>query len=118
MKSWWLTTGWPWLKANWWVLLILPVMLLVAIGMRLYRREVVVVDPTGPADERARTEAELRIKQLEAERARLQRSLTELEATSRALMEKFEERLAEEVEALRKDPERLRQLMLETGQGR
>lgn len=118
MKTWWLDTGWPWLRQNWWVLLILPVMALVFIASRIYTRPVKVIDPVAPADERARVEAETRIKQLEAEKERLQRKLKALEADHNELIRKFEDSLKAEVEALRNDPERLRRLMLETGQGR
>jgi flagellar basal body-associated protein FliL len=118
MKTWWTEKGWPWLKGNWWVLLILPVITLAAAGMFLMRfmgTKTVVVDPTAAADERARLEAETRSQQLEAEKARLAAELVDLRAEHDALRLHFERRLADEVEALRADPEKLRQAMLEAG---
>lgn len=118
MKTWWTETGWPWLKGNWWVLLLLPLMALVALGMIMMRvmgGKTVVVDPTAAADERARIEAETRAHQLEAERNRLALELAGVVRERDQLREQFEQRLADEVQALRDDPEKLRQAMLDAG---
>lgn len=118
MKTWWTETGWPWLKGNWWVLLLLPLMALVALGMIMMRvmgGKTIVVDPTEKADERARIEAETRAQQLEAERNRLALELAGVVRERDQLREQFEQRLADEVQALRDDPEKLRQAMLDAG---
>lgn len=118
MKDWWIKEGWPWLKANWWVLLILPLAALVALGMLVMRvlgTRTVVIDPTEEADERARVEEYTRSRQLEVERDRLAAELEDLRAEHASLREHFEQRLADEVQELRDDPERLRQAMLDAG---
>lgn len=118
MKTWWLKVGWPWLKENWWVVLLLPAMALVALGMIIMRGlspGPVVVDPTKEADERAKVEAETRVRQLTVERARLAKELISLREEHKSLREHFEARLNQEVDSLRNDPEKLRQLMLQVG---
>lgn len=119
MKTWWTEKGWPWLKGNWWVLFLLPLMALVAIGMFMMRfmtgPKTVVVDPLVGADERARLEAETRVRQLETERDRLAEELRDLRAEHDSFREHFEQRLAESVQELRDDPEKLRQTMLDVG---
>lgn len=119
MKVWWLTKGWPWLKENWWVLLLLPLLLLTGITVVLYdlTRSVQVADPLREADTRARTEAETRARELQAEKDRLETELSDIRSKYQDLQTRFEERVANEVEALRNDPERLRRLMLEVGRG-
>lgn len=120
VKTWWTSTGWPWLKGNWWVLLLLPLMAIVAVGMFMMRfaKPPVIIDPTEKADERARLEAETRADQLEAEKARLALQLAVITAERDELRDKFEARLRDEVDALRDDPEKLREMMLSTGPGR
>lgn len=118
MKNWWIKEGWPWLKENWWVLLILPVVALAALGMFVMRAlgtRTVVIDPTAEADERARVEEYTRVRQLEAERDRLAAELSDLRSEHASLREHFEQRLADEVQELRDDPEKLRQAMLDAG---
>jgi cytochrome c-type biogenesis protein CcmH/NrfG len=120
MKAWWLNKGWPWLKSNWWVLLILPLMALVAVGIWIWNRKQEVpvpIDVLKPADDRAQVEAATRTKELEAEKIRLQQELTDITVKHDTLQSQFEERLQGEVDALRNDPERLRELMLSVGQG-
>lgn len=116
MKTWWLETGLPWFKENWWVLLILPLIGLVWVASRLYRRPE-LIDPTAPADERAEIEAMTRARQLSAENKRLERRIGELHAQLAAEQAKMEARVAEEVEKLREDPEALRDYMLRNGPG-
>jgi F0F1-type ATP synthase membrane subunit b/b' len=119
VKTWWTETGWPWLKGNWWVLLLLPLMALVAIGMFMMRfmtgPKTVVVDPLAGADERAKLEAETRAAQLEAERDRLAKELADLRTEHAGLRAQFEQRLEDRVQELRDDPEKLRQAMLDAG---
>jgi uncharacterized membrane protein len=120
MKTWWKDKGWPWIKENWWALLLLPVMLLVGLGMGalwLMRRppQAVVVDPVEAADARALAESTRREKELAEERDRLAEQLKGIQEEYAKLRSEFESRLADEVEALRQDPERLREAMLRTG---
>lgn len=118
MKTWWTEKGWPWLKGNWWVLLLLPVMALVAIGMFMMRfamPKTLVVDPLAEADERARVENYTRTRQLETERDRLAGELAELRVEHAELRSQFEARLADRVQELRDDPEKLREAMLDAG---
>jgi len=77
MKTWWQQKGWPWLKENWWVLLLLPLLLLTGLTIVLYdlTRTVQVVDPLREADARARKEAETRARELQAEKERLETEL-------------------------------------------
>jgi flagellar basal body-associated protein FliL len=121
MKIWWIEKGWSWLKSNWWVLLLSPLMAFVAFGMTIMRvigAKTVIVDPTAAADERARIETETRVRQLEEERNRLALELAEVTRERDQLRKQFEQRLANEVQALRDDPEKLRQAMLEAGKPR
>jgi hypothetical protein len=120
MKIWWLTKGWPWLKENWWVLLLLPLLLLTGLTIVLYdlTRSVQVVDPLREADARARREAEARAQALQAEKERLEAELSDIRSKYQELEDKFAQRLADEVEVLRNDPEKLRQAMLAAGRGK
>jgi hypothetical protein len=121
MADWWKNKAWPWLKSNWWTLLLMPLALIVLGGMlaaKLLNRGPAVIDPLRNADERAMEEAETRARLLETEKLRLVARIDELTAENRSMQEHFERRLAEEAEGLRNDPERLRQLMLRAGPGR
>jgi len=119
MKTWWQQKGWPWLKENWWVLLLLPLLLLTGLTIVLYdlTRTVQVVDPLREADARARKEAETRARELQAEKERLETELAGIWTKYQRLQAEFEQRVASEVEALRDDPEKLRRLMLQVGKG-
>ena len=121
MKTWWTSTGWPWLKGNWWVLLILPLMLLVVAGMAMMRflgsKPPEVIDPTAGDDERERIETKTRNAQLTAQNAYLQRQVTEITARHDAQRAAFEQTLKDQVPALRDDPEALAALMRQVGQG-
>jgi len=121
MKYWWRTTGWPWARENWWVLVLAPVMLVVVIGMavmRLTRRQITaVIDPVGQADARSREEIARRIVGLEAERDRLKSELEDLKVKNQLILQNYEAQLLAGVEELRKDPEKLKDLMLRVGRG-
>jgi len=120
MKAWWIYTGWPWLKSNYWVLLLLPVMAIVAIGMFMMRMmppKTKVIDPTAEADERARIEAETRGKAMSAEQGRLAQELEAVSAERDSLRAVLEAKQRNEVDGLRKDPEALREAMLRAGRG-
>ena len=120
MKTWWKQTGYPWLKENWWVVLLSPLLLVVVVSAMLYDRfkNPVVVDPLREADARALMEAQVRARELQAEKERLEKELTDIRAKYQELQDKFEQRLSDEVEALRNDPEKLRQAMLAAGRGK
>lgn len=116
VKTWWLEKGWPWLKENWWVLLILPVLAFVALGMLVWNRPVVsIVEPLAEADARARREAEARAAALEAEKVRLDAELSAIRKEHDSLQRHMEERLDARVEELRNDPNKLREAMLAAG---
>lgn len=119
LKKWWLEQGWPWLKENWWVLLLLPVLALVFAGMLIWNRQVgvSVIEPLAEADERAKLEAETRIRQLEVEKKRLEDELAGIQKRYAALEASMEQRLADRVDELRRDPEALKAAMLAAGRG-
>lgn len=119
IKSWWLATGWPWMKEYWWVCLLLPVLAIVAIGMFVMNRQIapVVIEPLAAADERAKTEAETRVRQLEEEKTRLQSQLTDLQKKYDGLESQMEQRLAARVEELRTNPDALNAAMIAAGKG-
>ena len=120
MKAWWVNTGYPWLKENWWVVLLSPLLLFVAISVLVYDRFMgtVVVDPLREADDRALLEAQRRSRELQAEKERLEAELEEIRSKYRDLETQFNDRLAAEVEGLRNDPEKLRRAMLAAGNGK
>jgi len=116
MKAWWLSKGWPWLKENWWITLILPVMALAYAGMYFMNRPVAAVtDPFEADRERERTEAQTRIQQLEAEKAALQKQLDDLNKKYADLEANMESRLASRVDELRANPDALRDELLRAG---
>jgi hypothetical protein len=114
VKAWWLTKGWPWFKANWWVVLIVPLIAVVWLARKTYVPKGFTGDATLDDVLRARQETEA---QLRKEKADLELKLEIAESKHRTLQINFESRLQEEVESLRNDPERLRQLMLRVGPG-
>lgn len=118
MKTWWIEKGYPWLKENWWVLLLLPVLALVAIGMAVWNRPVIsVVEPLKGADDRARREAEDRAARMEAEKARLEAELAKIREEHAKLQVDFEARLEAKMDDLRSNPAKLREAMLAAGRG-
>lgn len=118
MADWWKQTAWPWLKKNWWAVLLAPLALLIFALMFLMRGKTgLVLDPLREADERAEFEAEVRAKALTKERDRLKARVAELEAENQAQQEHMERRIQDEVQALRENPEKLRELMLGVGPG-
>lgn len=111
MKTWWTTTAWPWLRKNWWIVLLSPILLipflLSRLG-RLFTPEVVVVpDPLEPANERARVEEETRQRALAAEQARLERERQVLAGKHETATAAHEAEAAKDVETLRRDPQAL-----------
>lgn len=119
IKAWWLAEGWPWLKEYWWVVLLLPLFLIVAVAMFAKGRPVVnVVEPLRGADDRARIEAETRVRQLETEKKRLESELELIRGRYTELQAQMEAGLATRVDALREDPEKLREAMLAAGRGK
>ena len=122
MKTWWLETAWPWLKENWWVLLILPVIVVVAVAMwssRLFgvfsKKSLQTIDPTAAADKRALEEAQKRRSELARENEQLARDLAKVRAKYDRLRRLHDKKLEDQVDELRQDPERLRALMLKVG---
>ena len=118
MAKWWKTEAWPWIKENWWAVLLAPVAIIIFVLMFLAKnRGGLVLDPLGPADERAKAEAEIRTRKLAEEKKQLDSRVAELEAENRAQQEHMERRVEEEVTALQNDPERLAELMRRVGPG-
>lgn len=118
VRTWWIDTGWPWVKAHWWVILLLPFMLLVALAMLLQKNTFRVVAPLEEADRRASEENARRASELAEENARLVRQLTALQEEYDGLQKHMEDRLDARIQDLREDPEKLRQVMLEAGRRR
>lgn len=116
MKKWWTETGWPWLKENWYLLLIFPVVALTYAGYRFFKFfPNPVVDPLLNADTQAREEAKKRIEELEKENERLTKELVSIRAEYDAKEQKLLETLSNSVETLRGDPQKLRDAMLRAG---
>jgi regulator of protease activity HflC (stomatin/prohibitin superfamily) len=119
MKEWWTTKAWPWLKANWqWVLFPIGILLLVLEVLSKMRPQVVTIDPTEKADERAKIEEETRKRQLEAERARLAAEQQKIQDDAEKERQARTAAQAGEVDHLRQDPEELRRRMLDAGRRR
>lgn len=90
MAKWWKTKAWPWIKENWWAVLLAPIALLVfALMFLMQGRKGVVLDPLKGADERAAEEERLRASQLAQEKERLAARVSELEAETRAQQEQI-----------------------------
>jgi hypothetical protein len=118
MKTWWIEKGWPWLRENWWVLLLLPILGLVALGMAVWNRPILnVVEPLREADELAKKEAADRETATRAEKLRLEAELIKIREEHAKLEANFEARLEAKVEDLRSDPAKLRETMLAAGRG-
>lgn len=117
MKTWWLETGWPWLKENWWVLLILPLVALVWVARRMQQRPV-LIDPTNAADERAYLEAKTRARQLEVENKRLENRVADLHEEMRRREAELRAEILSDVDRLRQDPDELLAYMKRHGPGR
>lgn len=121
IREWWLAVGWPWFRTNWWQVLLLPVLAVVATAWFMSKfikpADVIISDPTSAADERAKTEAELRFKQVAAEKQRLSLELLDLKKKYDDLLVDFDTRLEHRIAELRDDPEKLRQAMLAAGRG-
>ncbi len=115
MKAWWTTKAWPWLKKNWWLVLLAPVGVLVVIN-KVFRPHIKVTSSelTGAADEahKASAEAARRIETLQAERdARVSQIHEEHEETVKVLTDEQ----AAKVNDLLEDPEELNSYLLDVG---
>lgn len=122
MAEWWKTAAWPWMKENWWAVLLAPLALIIFILMvasKFATRAPVaeVIDPLVEADKRAEVEENTRTHLLAAENTRLQFALEDIRTKYVTLQERLEHRVQEEVQALRDDPAALRALMLGIGPG-
>lgn len=107
MKSWWSTKAWPWLKTNWWVVLLAPVLVIPWVIYVIWKAfagpKVVVLDPLKKADERAAEERETREDLTDA--AEVERACIEAEL-ERKVAERtgaLEARQEAETPALRED---------------
>lgn len=121
MADWWKTAAWPWMKKNWWAVLLAPLALVIFILMVAAkfatRVPVGIIDPLADADERADEEESTRTHQLAAENTRLSFALDDIRTKHAALQENLEQRVRDEVQVLRDDPQQLRALMLGIGPG-
>lgn len=117
MKNWWVNTGYPWLRENWWVVLLSPLLILVAVSVLIHDRLLGVKDPLRDADGRAREEAETRLRLLEEEKQRLAAELADVRQKYEGLRAQLETKLADGVQELRDDPNKLRDAMLAAGRG-
>lgn len=116
MKAWW-AKAWAWFKANWkWIIFPVGLLLLaLEVFSRLRGPQVVTIDPTREADERAKVEEETRQKQLEEERARLAGEERRIQADAEKDRQNRTDVQAGEVDRLREDPEELKRRMLRAG---
>lgn len=116
MKKWWTETGWPWLKENWYLLLIFPVVALTYAFYRIFKFfPSPVIDPLRDADHRAVEEQEKRLEELAKENQRLTEELAKIRAEYAAKDQALTEALSARVETLRGDPQKLRDAMLRAG---
>ena len=115
MKKWWIDTGWPWLKENWWVVLIFPLVALAYAGHRLFGIAQPAIDPLRDADGRASAEQAERTRALQAENTRLAAELARIQAEHAELLAGVETRLEKRVQELQDDPQKLRDFMLAAG---
>ncbi len=116
VKIWWLGIGYPWFKTNWWVVLLLPVLAVVATAWFMSRFvNPFVIDPVAPADDRAKEELKRRFAEMAAEKTRLTRELSDLRMKYTRLEVDFDKQLEARIDELRNDPEKLRQAMLAAG---
>lgn len=116
MKEWWTNKAWPWIKDHWqWILFPIGILMLLA---KFLPRQVVTIDPTAKADERAEAEkakreadaAAERAKreaELAAEQARLAARLAEVRREHQAKLQKLTDAQMTQAAHLEEDPEAL-----------
>lgn len=116
--KWWNEQAWPWLKKNWWWLPVFPVVGLVLLVRALGGQKTVIIDPVAKADERAKAEEEIRETITLEERNRLELELAMAHKDHDEKRTEFETAQASQTEELQNSPDKLRDLMIETGKPR
>lgn len=115
MTSWWNDTAWPWLRVNWWKVLIFPVGLVLLLRALAPRRPPipdVIVDPVREADRRAEEEATRRKIELKTESDALRARLDAIKAEHAEVMRRMNTAQQLRYEELRDDPEALNAWLL------
>lgn len=110
MKIWWNETAWPWLKQNWWVVLLAPILFLPWVAKAIFRMLTPppeVIDPLKEADARAALERAKRDEAYRSGELERRETLKALEAKQEAATTALEARQAGEVEVLREDVDKL-----------
>lgn len=98
---------WEWLKANWkWLLFPVGIVLFI-IGRFSRPPELVTIDPTKEADERAKAERERREAELAAEQARLRERLDAVHRANADKLKKLTNEQMDQAAELEQDPEKL-----------
>jgi hypothetical protein len=104
MKIWWNETAWPWLKQNWWVVLLAPILFLPWVAKAIFRMLTPppeVIDPLKEADARAAQEQAARSAAAQEGIREREATLDALEAKQEAAEAAVKARQADEVEAMR-----------------
>lgn len=98
---------WAWLKANWkWLLFPVGIALFI-IGRFSRSPELVTIDPTKKADDRAKVERERREAELAAEQARLRERLDAVHRENADKLKTLTEEQMGQAAELEQDPEKL-----------
>lgn len=102
-----LKKAWAWTKANWqWLLFPIGIVLFIA-GRFSKPAEVVTVDPTAKADDRAKEEESIREHELATEREALKTRLAEVHKENQAKLRTLTETQLQHAALLESDPEAL-----------
>lgn len=117
MMEWWNKKGWPWLKENWWKVLIFPVGLVLAAIALLSRGkkgdvEELGADPLREADRRAEEEQITRRHLIVKENERLREELARIEREREEAMKNLSEEQRSRYEELKEDPDALNAWLL------
>ncbi len=99
---------WAWLKKHWmWVLFPIGLLVVVASLLGRLRPQVITVDPTAKADERAQEERERREKELQEERDALRARLDAVRREHQYKLQQLTEGQMAHAAELENDPEAL-----------
>lgn len=111
--TWLRETAWPWLKINWWVVLLAPLLFLPWLLGKLgaYMRGPTVIDPVVAADARARAEEATRDAASAEEARRRAEGLAEASTRHDEALAEVEAKAKTETGALREDPKALIEAM-------
>lgn len=106
LTEWWTTKAWPWLRKNWWVVLLSPILFLPWLVLSVVRALTAVpvpANPLGKADERAKVEGAVRGDVATREAAERAETVEALEAKVESSVSALEDRQKQETPAMRED---------------